>query len=187
MEEVKTDSKKTRKTRKTRKTKKEKKPTKIKKVIKPLSDFFDEYNIADGKDFYDWSSDASKVRKKEANAVKSYAYDGNEWDYEDDPDLRQSPGDAIMLVDLTTFGSASDGFYITDTTLYAKMPVEDRHKPVVIKEITRITIPKSNDETYIRINAKTYDYMSDSARPRMRKIVSAIKDYLAQFDTEDDA
>ncbi len=152
---------------------------KPKKIIKPLYEFFEEANIADGKDFYlgDYSY-KGKLSKKKKNAIESYAHDDT--DYKDEP-----WDDLLLLLDTTLFGSATEGMYITESTIYMKEFLEDRLNPINIKDIRRIYIPRDNDETYIEINGKTFNYVQSDLRARMRRLVTAIKEYLAQFDNEE--
>jgi len=120
-------------------------------------------------------SHGKKLRDKTAAAVKSYAHE----DYEVDSDYKSEPYGLLVLIDTTLFGSAKDGFFITDTHIYGKPSYNDRFS-IEIKKIKSIRVDE--DDRELAINGDYYGYTHTEITPKMKLIVSAIKKYLEQFE-----
>ena len=119
-------------------------------------------------------SHGKKLRDKTASAVKSYAHE----DYEVDSDYKSEPYGLLVLIDTTLFGSAKDGFFITDTHIYGKPSYNDRFS-IDIKKIKSIRV--DDDDRELSINGDYYGYTHTEITPAMKLIVNAIKKYLEQF------
>ncbi|WKD24218.1 hypothetical protein NDQ71_03730 [Pseudoalteromonas sp. KG3] len=119
-------------------------------------------------------SHGKKLRDKTAAAVKSYAHE----DYEVDSDYKSEPYGLLVLIDTTLFGSAKDGFFITDTHIYGKPSYNDRFS-IEIKKIKSIRVDEDNRE--LAINGDYYGYTHTEITPAIKLIVNAIKKYLEQF------
>ena len=110
---------------------------------------------------------SSKVRKKANNAVKEYAND----------DGYEPFGELLVLIDTTVFGSAKDGFYITEDEIYAKELMDD---PVSFKisDIERIKHRKSDRE--VIINGHCISYTHTEMNLAMEAIVNCIQEFIDQ-------
>ncbi len=119
-------------------------------------------------------SHGKKLRDKTAAAVKSYAHE----DYEVDSDYKSEPYGLLVLIDTTLFGSAKDGFFITDTHVYGKPSYNERFS-IEIKKIKSIRVDE--DDRELAINGDYYGYTHTEITPALKLIVKAIKKYLEQF------
>ncbi|WP_350586662.1 hypothetical protein [Pseudoalteromonas sp. RB2-MNA-CIBAN-0110] len=115
-----------------------------------------------------------KLRDKTAAAVKSYAHE----DYEVDSDYKSEPYGYLVLIDTTLFGSAKDGFFITDTHIYGRPSYNDRFS-IEIKKIKSIRVDE--DDQDLMINGNFYSYTQSELTPKIKLIVNAINKYLEQF------
>lgn len=125
-------------------------------------------------DSYVYSFDgleSGKARRKIQGAIKSYA---NE--YGSEPD-----GELLLLIDLTTFGSGNDGFYITEDELYAKPLFEDSFS-IRLKDIKRVRL--DTDDRIIKINSQELSYTHSEINRAMKILVDCLKEYIKQFSEE---
>lgn len=116
-----------------------------------------------------------KIRKKQSNAAKTYAYEG------DGEYCKDNAEDPLVLVDVTVFGKADQGFYITPYELYHKVMFVDRFV-VRLKDIS--TIRHVKDECLIRINGRDLQYTLPKYRQQMEVLVNCIQEYIGQWCTE---
>ena len=148
------------------------------KKIKGLEEFIDGYQIHlndKSSVFTGWELLSEKGQKKTKSAIKSYANTGEE--YSPEP-----WGTLLVLIDMTVWGSATDGFYITEDEIYAK-PSYDSRKVIKIRDIKNICVHDDNCE--ISINGNRIPYVQSSLTPKLKIIVKCITKYLDQFSKID--
>ena len=114
-----------------------------------------------------------KARKKEDNAVNSYAHFQKQYGYAERPS-----GSLCVLIDTTILGSASDGVYITDDEIYAK-PIMGERVKVALKDVKSIKL--STDSNAMIINGVDFAFTHSELRKEMGIIVDCIKRYIAQL------
>jgi len=149
--------------------------TSIKKPVVSLESIFEKYewedDIHNGSSLYiGWRAPYKKIQ----NAIDSYAYEG------DDEEEYKCPPDASLLVfyDHTIFGSADEGFYLTEDELYAIDYSKDRVH-IKLKEIKeRVRVDEDDNE--IKIGGNYIPYDSDLDRS-MNIIADCINSYIEQF------
>lgn len=154
---------------------------------KSLGDYFYDYqtHLNDDSSVYTGAAlyYGKKGYKKAKNAVKSYAYTNERNEYNPG-----EPFDLIVLIDCTAFGSATDGFYITENEIYAKELMKDRHV-IKIKNIDgkRIRIDEKDRTLCLYEGSKRHEmsYLFDSVTPKMKIITKCLKNYLAQFESDE--
>ncbi len=113
--------------------------------------------------------------KKSKNAIDAYAHP----DSEIDDDWKVGPdGDCLVLFDSTIFGSATEGFFLTEDELYFKAMFEDRIY-FNIKDIYSIWL--DTDECNLHINGEECNYTHSEINRPMKIIVDCINTYIEQF------
>ena len=155
----------------------DKQQVEIEKNIESLEDIIWEYQheLNDDSSVYCGMGLISIIFSKKERAINSYAHP--EW--EEDDDIKIGPnGDLVVLVDITLFGGAGDGFYITEDELYAKPFLEDKFH-IKLKDIRDIWLDEKKRAIYI--NGKSLSYGDSSLNRPMQIIVNCIKTYLEQF------
>lgn len=154
----------------------------VAKKRSPLDSFICDVSsqINDKKNFYcDWDVVVpyTKREKKISNAIKSYAH--RDRDISRDNDDKIMNADApVLFIDITLFGSGSDGFYVTDKVLYAKPFLEDRYT-IKLKDITSIVLNDSEQEIVIN-DSDHLSYTHSELTPRMRVVIDCISAYISQ-------
>jgi len=146
-----------------------------KKIIVSLEDILEEYEdkINDGGYLYAGYYRLSDIEDtKKRNAINSYAHD---WRESDDRHKSGPDGELLVLYDITVFGSADDGFYLTEDEIFIKEAFQDV-ECIKLKNIRRI----SASDGEFSVNGNEITYISSLRRP-MKIIVECIKTYIAQF------
>lgn len=78
--------------------------------------------------------ESSKGQSKKSKALQSFA--------------QAASDDALMVIDITLFGGATDGFYVTSEYIYVKEFLEDRRKFRIL-DIDSIYVDKKNSKLVI--------------------------------------
>ncbi len=149
----------------------------IEKNIQSLDDIIWEYHneLNDDSSVYCGVGLLKILFSKREKAINSYAHP--EWEKNDD--IKTGPnGELVILVDITVFGGAGDGFYITEDELYAKPFLEDKFH-IKLEDINDIWLSKTDKAIYI--NGKQLSYTHSELNQSMQIIVNCIETYIEQF------
>ncbi len=108
---------------------------------------------------------SSKGQAKKTKALNSFATTAND--------------EALLVIDTTIFGSASEGFYIDSDCIYAKGFLQDK----IVFRISDIkSIFMDAREKKIVINGQSVSWIGDSVSDKMQIIVDCIKAHLNKME-----
>jgi hypothetical protein len=154
------------------------------KIIEPLMDMFFEIesSINDNKSVYCGSKitpfDADFTRKLH-NAYASYAHNNSCLGKSDEQKLHTLFGLEVALIDITLFGSARDGFVITEQEICAKPFLGARYY-IKLSDVVSIDLDEKQQEIVIN-RTDRISYTHSELTKQMRAVVNCIKAYQAQF------